>query len=73
MKDKLNIKLNLEGEAAFFVQLVMQQTNKPFEEVMQDMLSVYKMVYFNKEQELAWIEGDVVVKKLSTQNLWRKK
>lgn len=73
MKDKLSAQINFQGESAFFIQAVMMQTGKPFNEVMQDMLSIYKEVYFNRDQELAWIEGDVIKRKLSTVNMWRKK
>lgn len=72
MKDKLSAHINFQGESAFFIQAVMMQTGKSFEQILLDMLSIYKEVYFNKNQELAWIEGDVIIKKLSTAKLWRK-
>jgi len=70
MKDKLTIQLDLRGESAFFIQAVMIQTGKSFPEIMQDMIGIYKQVYFNKDQELAWIEGDIIKQKLSTAKLW---
>jgi len=72
MNDKLTANINFKGESAFFIQVVMLQTGKSFDEVMNDMLGLYKEAYFNRDQELAWIEGDVIKRKLSTVKLWRK-
>ena len=73
MNNELDIRLKLKGESSFFIQMVMAQTNKSFPEIMSDMISIYKQVYINRDQELAWIEGDKVKQKLSTINLWRDK
>ena len=72
MQNSLEIKLKLSGESAFLIQGIMAQTGKDFPEVVRDMLDIYKQVYFNREQELAWIKGDTVVKKLNTAKLWRR-
>ena len=71
MKDKLKLELNLTGEAAFFIQMVMIQTGMSSQELFSKMIGLYKEVYFN-DNELAWIEGDVIQQKLNSAELKRK-
>lgn len=70
MKEKLNINLQLTGEASFFVQLVQMQSGMPPEELFSKMIALYKQVYFS-DKELAWIKGDTIVQKLNSEELKR--
>jgi hypothetical protein len=64
----LDINLSLSGEGKFFLEMVKQETNMEYSEIFAKMIDLYKQVYLN-DRELAWIEGDVIVKKLSSEAL----
>lgn len=71
MNNNLNINLKLGGEASFFVQYVLQDTGMSPDELFSKMISLYKEVYFNNN-ELAWIQGDLIISKLDSSKLKNK-
>lgn len=71
MKNNIQADLSFTGEAAFFLQLVHMQTGMEYGEIFSKMIDLYKQVYFS-EYELAWIEGDVIKEKLSSEAIKRK-
>lgn len=72
MKNNIQANLSFSGEASFFLQMVEVQTGMSYPEIFSKMIDLYKQVYLS-EYELAWIEGDVIKEKLSTEFIKRKK
>ncbi len=70
MNTNLNIELFLNGEAAYFLNMVKEQTNMNYEEIFSKMIDLYKQVYLNSN-ELAWVQGDNIIQKLNSENLKR--
>ena len=70
MKRVVKAELTLGGEAAYFLEMVKSETGMEYNEIFSKMIDLYKQIYLS-EQELAWIEGDIIKKKLSSEALRR--
>ena len=68
---QLNIDLKLNGDIAFFIKMLMSENNLSIDKIMADSLTLYYQTYINKDLELAFIKGDMPIKKLNTADLWR--
>lgn len=68
----MKVTINITGRPEMYIKHIIEKQGVTLDRILTDALSLYIEAYDHKDKELAFVEGDIAIRKLNTLSMWGK-